>query len=332
MSDGLAADQQSNAQVNPLVSERPPSKAMGRVLAAGAAGALVTASTLLGAGTANAAGSAVIEQCTGSTDSSEFGQRIVASPAALDAKVEQAVLLAFPLQFDLAKQAKEEFSGSGSVGLGTVGEETRTFSGQNLADAFAGQIEGLSGLQDKGSEVSTHVRNLAALGCIGGARVPGQEQPPPPPPEPAPEPEEPSEQPAPPSAEPGVPADDETSAPVAAPGTPRADPRVGTSAPVVVVPPNYGSAAPGTLPPWAQSQFGAAPGFAPNVGDLREQAAAKQREQRENAAQQEVRAAGKAETLPAGQDNRVALPVLIAAISLAGVTAALVRTWVLRRA
>ncbi|MFB9906660.1 hypothetical protein [Allokutzneria oryzae] len=44
-----------------------------------------------------------------------------------------------------------------------------------------------------------------------------------------------------------------------------------------------------------------------------------------------VRSAGQASALPSGQSGRVAGPVLLAALALACVTAALVRTWALRR-
>lgn len=306
---------------------------VGRAMAVGAAGAVVTAGTFFGAGTAQAAESAVVEKCSGTTDSTEFGQSIVATPGTLDEKVEQAVLVVFPLRFDLAEQAREEFAGTGSIDLGTVTEQTQEFSGEELADEFGSQIEGLSAVGDKGPEVAAQVRNLAALSCLGGAKVPGQEKPAPPPP-PPPEPS-PTEEPAPPSTtEPSPPTSEESSSAVVVPDT-SSSPDYGAGAPVVVVPPSYGSASPGTLPPWAKTQFGAAPGFSPNVGNLLEQSAAAQRQQaeqqRKQAEEREVRAAGRAETLPAGQDNRVALPVLIAAISLAGVTAALVRSWVLRR-
>ncbi|MCX2731334.1 hypothetical protein OOZ19_13895 [Saccharopolyspora sp. NFXS83] len=332
MSDeGMRPDRGPSSQANPLIRRSRASRSgLGRVLAAGTVGALVTASSLLGAGTAGAAGSVVVEKCGGTTDSTEFGQSILASPATLDDKVHQATLLVFPFGFDVADQAKEEFAGTGAISLGTVTEETQKFSGKNLAQAFTPQIDGLSSLQGRGAEVSKHVRNLAALGCFG-AKVTGQEQPAPPPPSPSPEPE-PTEPPAPPSSgQPTAPGVQPTAPGSAVPSVPG----YGTGAPVVVVPPSYASGAPGmpgALPPWAQAQFGAVPGFTPYVGDLREQAAARERERAEHAAQEEVRAAGKAEALPMGQGNRVALPVLIAAISLAGVTAALVRTWVLRRA
>ncbi len=44
----------------------------------------------------------------------------------------------------------------------------------------------------------------------------------------------------------------------------------------------------------------------------------------------DVAAAGRAEPLPAGSADRVALPVLVAVLALSGVTAALARSWILR--
>ncbi|MCA1189838.1 MULTISPECIES: hypothetical protein [unclassified Saccharopolyspora] len=329
MSDeAMRPDEGSRPQVNPLL-RRAGRTGLGRVLAAGTVGAFVTASSLLGAGTASAAGSLVIDKCAGTTESSEYGQAILASPNALDAKVRQGTLLVFPFGFDIADQAVQEFKNTGAISLGTVTEEKQKFSGKALAQEFTPRIDGLAALQGRGAEVSKHVRNLAALGCFG-ASVTGHEKPAPPPPAPEPEP---SEQPAPPShTAPAPPSTGVRPAPgTTAPGVPG----YSTGAPVLVAPPGYASGAPGLpgqLPPWAQAQFGAAPGFSPNIGDLREQAAAQERVRAEQAAREEVRAAGKAEALPMSQGDRVALPVLIAAISLAGVTAALVRTWVLRRA
>ncbi|GAB3287009.1 hypothetical protein [Parasphingorhabdus pacifica] len=305
---------------------------MRRAVATGIVGAAVTASTLLGAGSAAAEGSVVLRECTGETESTAFDQSVIAGPQALDAKVEQAMLLVYPLQFDRAAQARQEFLNSGPVPIGTVTEEQQTFAGQDLADAFTDQLSTLPAAGDRGDSVHTHVRNLAAIGCVGGARVPGQEPPPPPPP-PPPEPEqeqEPAPEPAPEPTEQPEPST-ETSE-TAVPGTTSGAPSTyGAAAPVRVLPPDY-QHVPGSLPPWADTRFGEAPGMSPEIGDLLRQSEEQQRaeDQKRDA---EVRAAGNAEAMPtpAYQGNRVELPVLLAAISLAGVTAALVRTWVLRR-
>ncbi len=45
-----------------------------------------------------------------------------------------------------------------------------------------------------------------------------------------------------------------------------------------------------------------------------------------------VQAAGRAEALTPPEGQKIALPVLLAVLALSVVTAALVRTWVLRRA
>ncbi len=84
---------------------------------------------------------------------------------------------------------------------------------------------------------------------------------------------------------------------------------------------------PGTLPPWSRTPFDATPDQRPKVGAPLERPgerpAEKQRER--------VRAVGSAEALPTGASDRVAVPVLIAVISLAAATAGLVRSWVLHR-
>lgn len=317
-----ASHRRSTSQCNPLIR----SNALRRVVATGIVGAAVTASTVLGAGSASAAGAAVVDSCTGKAESSEFGQSILASPSALDAKVEESMLLVFPLQFDLAEQARQEFLNSGSVSLGTVTEDQQSFSGRELADAFTGQVSSLSSAGDRTDAVGSNFRNLATLGCLG-AQVPGQERPAPPPPEPAPE--EPVPQP-PPEQEASAPPPESPEASegaLAAGATSGSYSAYGAAAPVRVLPPDYTSV-PGSLPPWAQARPGQVPGLSPDVGDLLRQSETKKNEDARNA---EVRAVGKAEALPTDVSNRVALPVLIAAISLAALTSALVRTWVLRR-
>ena len=299
--------------------QRKPNPLFRRTLATGVAGVELTASSFLGAGIASAAAPALIESCTGTTGSSEYGQPIEASPSALDDKVEQATLLAYPLRFDLAKQARQEFRSTGSVPLGSVTEKTRTFSGETLAGAFASHITSLSTIKEHSDEVNTHVRDLAIVGCLGGARVSGQAPPPPPP---SSQPERPTSKPAP-STSPSVGRDHAGSPPPSPPpSTPDAYPAGTVPAAVNAVPPDW-AYLPGTLPPWAQQ----VPGLGPDVGGLRAQPP----DQRKQARDDEVRAAGNAESMPADVSKRVALPVLIAAIALAIVTAALVRTWVLRR-
>lgn len=320
----------SRERGNPLV--RPG--AFRRAAAAGVVGAAVTAVGLAGAGQAAAAEPVVVDTCTGEAASSSFDQPIVAAPEALDAKVKQATLLVFPLQFDRADRARQEFLSTAAASLGTVSEQDQNFSGTQLADALAPRVANLSALDGRGDEVNQHVRNLAALGCISGADVPGQDKPAPPPPESHPEPEpEPTRSPEPApetSQEPPAPRPETEQAPQTSLAQPAPTAPLPNAAPppaARMVPPDY-SYVPGSLPPWSKTRFGQAPGMSPDVGDLLEET---ERAEQKRARQEQVRAAGSAEAMPTDMRNRVALPVLIAAITLAGVTSALVRTWVLRR-
>ncbi|MDR7302178.1 hypothetical protein [Haloactinomyces albus] len=323
--------------------------ALRRATAAGVVGAAITAGGLAGAGQAAAADPeaadpvavdpVAVDTCTGQAASDSFGQSIVASPEALDAKVEQATLLVFPLQFDRAEQAKKEFLDAAPVSLGSVTEKDQSFSGAQLADALAPRVANLSTLDDKADEVNRHVRNLAALGCISGADVPGQDKPDPSPsPSPKPEPEHGSES-ATTSAQPRTTSQKQ---PTARSGTPTSKapadgaaaptPLSGTAAPPdarSMVPSDY-AYVPGSLPPWSQTRFGRAPGLSPEVGSLLPPEPTGEEPKRQTR-RERIRAVGNAEALPTGKRARIALPVLLAAISLAGVTSALVRTWVLRR-
>ncbi|RCW47073.1 hypothetical protein DFQ14_101417 [Halopolyspora algeriensis] len=317
---------------NPLV--RPG--ALRRAAAAGVVGAAVTAGGLAGTGQAAAADPVTVDTCTEQASSDSFGQPIVASPKALDAKVQQATLLVFPLQFDRAERTKNEFLNAAPVSLGTVTDEEQTFSGAQLADALAPRISKLSTLGDRADEVNQHVRNLASLGCLTGVEVPGQDKPEPSPsPSSSPEPDRDSAptttsaQPRTTSQQPPASSDHPTSEPPPAGSTPTA-PKSGTTAPPAarsMVPSDY-AYIPGSLPPWSQTRFGQPPGSSPQVGDL---LATSEQDSRKKTRQEQVRAAGSAEALPTDKRERVALPVLIAAIALAGATSALVRTWVLRR-
>ncbi|MGX7823801.1 hypothetical protein ACTG9Q_01790 [Actinokineospora sp. 24-640] len=86
----------------------------------------------------------------------------------------------------------------------------------------------------------------------------------------------------------------------------------------------YGSIpafAPGAFSPSPAIRYGGAvPGYTPEFGILGSEADS-----------DGVQAAGYAEAIGPAGGNRVALPVLLAVLILSGVTAALVRTWVLRR-
>ncbi|NYH78870.1 hypothetical protein FHR84_002195 [Actinopolyspora biskrensis] len=292
--------------------------------------AVLAAGGLAGAGVADASSSpVVIGTCTEDVSSDSFGQRIVASPTALDAKVKQAALLVFPLQFERADEIREQFLESAPVELGAVTERDQEFSGGDLAEALAPSIAAIPSVEDKGEAVNFHVGNLAAIGCLGGVSVPGQEEagssetptsPSEPPPSSAPDPTGTGDSPG--GEQPGNqrPSSRAPETGDSAPGgtTPNHPP-----GPAARVNPSDYAYVPGSLPPWSDTRFGEAPGGRAETGDLRS-------DEKHNQ-QDRVREAGSAEALPSDAGSRVALPVLLAAISLAGVTSALIRTWVLRR-
>ncbi|SDJ85507.1 hypothetical protein SAMN04487820_102382 [Actinopolyspora mzabensis] len=310
--------------------------ALRRAAAATAAGAVVATSGFLGGGVAAAADPVVIGTCTEDVTSAEHGQPIVVSPRALDSRVKDAAGLTFPLDFDRIDRIHQQFLRTAPIRIGEVTAEEQHFSGSALADALANRIAGLAAVEDRGDTMNFHVGNLAVT-CLGGVNVPGQ--PKPEPSEPSPTPDEPTTGQPTESPDPGSSGDEKRN-----PGTPGSgsggDP---TTDPIDDQPQrqaggpgsNYspGSAeqvapseyayVPGSLPPWSDSRFGETSGGEPATGDLRTGD--------EHNQQDRVREAGSAQALPTGSGERVALPVLLAAVSLAGVTAALIRTWVLRR-
>ncbi|CAM06508.1 hypothetical protein A8924_0337 [Saccharopolyspora erythraea NRRL 2338] len=319
MGEGSAPDARGcDGRPNPLVRRAR------RGAAAGLVGLAITASTFLGAGTAAAADTLVVDRSLAVVDA-VVGQSVALSPSTMDLKVREAVLLAMPLDFGAAADAVERFRELPPIPLGTAGEGRTFYSGGDIARAAKPRIAQLGLPEDKVDAVSWHFGNLVSIGnaVTVNAEAP-EEPPPPPPPAPAPDP-----QPAPPPPQ-TVPSetptsDDVQAPPPGAPLPPEAYAAQGAAAPYRAVPGNY-SYVPGSLPPWAR--YGQVPGFTPDVGTLTRPWAEQQQKQRE---QEQVRAVGNAEALPTTGGDRVALPVLLAAVSIAGLTAALVRTWVLRR-
>jgi|GEM_PF-5502374 len=285
-----------------------------RTLAAGPVSAAIAAGSLLSAGTA-AADPLVVDNAL-AIETAQAGQEIAIAPSTVDFKVRQAVLLAMPLAFDEADRAVERFLALGPIPLGTAEPGKTFYSGREIAEAVQPALSRIGLPEDKVDSVARHFKNLVSLGNALTLRIsePEEEGPaepaPPEQPPPARETQERTQEPAPPPA-PAEPADPSTATPP--PGQP------GTTPAVSVLPPTHGS-----LPGWLQSRPGQAPTYQPDTGELAEKA-----RERELAAQQQ--AAGRAEALPAQHSDRVALPVLIAAVSLAVVTAGLVRSWVLRR-
>lgn len=303
---------------NPLIKPN----ALRRTVAAGAAGLVILAGSCLGMGTAGAAEPLVVDQPIAIV-SGEIGQPISVLPKTLDFKLNQAVLLAMPLAFGPASDASAQFASGSAIPLGTAEPGANSFSGREIAKAATPRLSELGLPEDKVEAVRFHFTNLVSLGNSITVNVPEpEEEPPPPPSSQEPPPEQPSQ--TPPSSQAPAPA------PVAPPSAPATSPvpsmpsASGAPAAVSMLPPSLR----GASLPWAQARYGQVPGMAPNVGDLARQAQERQRVQDE---QDEIRAAGQAEALPTEVSERVALPVLIAAVSLAVVTAALVRAWVLRR-
>ncbi|MEV4728602.1 hypothetical protein [Saccharopolyspora sp. NPDC049426] len=304
---------------NPLIKPN----ALRRTVSAGAAGLVLLAGSCLGAGTAAAAEPLVVDQPIAIV-SGEIGQPISVLPKTLDFKLNQAVLLAMPLAFGPASDASEQFASGSPIALGTAEPGANSYSGREIAQAATPRLSELGLPEDKVEAVRFHFTNLVSLGNSITVNVPEpEEEPPPPPPSQEPPPEQPSQ--TPPSSQ--TPAPAPAGPPPSAPSTspvPSMPSANGAPAAVSMLPPSLR----GSSLPWAQARYGQVPGMAPNVGDLARQAQERQRVQDE---QDEIRAAGQAEALPTEVSERVALPVLIAAVSLAVVTAALVRAWVLRR-
>ncbi|MGP4016678.1 hypothetical protein [Saccharopolyspora sp. 5N708] len=302
---------------NPLIKPN----ALGRTASAGLIGLVITASTFLGAGTANAADTLVVDQALATVEALP-GQQIAVAPSTMDFKVREAVLLAMPLALGPADDAADRFAEQTPILIGSAAEGRTFYSGKDIAAAASPRLVELGLPVDRVDAVTWHFTNLVSLGnaVTVNAEKPAEQ---PPSSQPSPEQPEPTTppqtSPAPPSASEAPP----PSAPVIAPPTPLG----GAPAAISVLPPDlrYPS---GAALPWTQGRYGQVPGLTPNVGDLAAQA---QVQQEERAQQDEIRAAGKAEAVPTEVTDRVAVPVLLAAISLAMATAALVRSWVLRR-
>lgn len=298
------------------------------------AGLAVGATGLLG-GTAGAEDTVVVHDPVSSVHA-QAGQRVALAPSALDAKLRSAVLLARPLDPDAPAEASKEFDEQAPIPLGTATEGRNSYSGSEIADAAESRLSRLGLPEESTDAVAFHFRNLVTLGS--SVTVRGEAPPPPPPkePEPAPAPKHPPKhaEPAPPARTPDGPEPGASaptgSEPGSSGGSQSAEqlatkaattrPAAALPAQVQVLPPEHATV-PGPFttlqapapaaPPQAQP---AQPGQ-PNQQQVRE----------------EVRAAGKAESMPIDISDRVALPVIFAAISVAGVTAALVRSWILHR-
>jgi hypothetical protein len=298
---------------NPLIKPNP----LGRTVSAALVGLTIAASTFLGAGAAAAADTLVVDQPLATVEALP-GQQIAVAPTTLDFKVREAVLLAMPLALGPADKAADRFVELAPIPLGAALEGRTRYSGADIARAAAPRLAEIGLPADKVDSVTWHFTNLVSLvnAITVNAEAPTEEQPPS------------SERPAPEQPRP-APQPNPTPPPLSPPPAASAPPLtlIGEAPAVVtVLPPSLRDYEGGTVP-WAQARYGQVPGLVPNAGDLAKQA----EEQRAREAQEEIRAAGKAEALPNEVTDRVAAPVLLAAIALAVATAALVRSWVLRR-
>ncbi len=219
-----------------------------------------------------------------------------------------------------ASDAADRFAALAPIPLGAAREGRTFYSGRDIAEAAAPRLAEIGLPADGVDAVTRCFIDLVSIGnsVTVNAGKPEEEPPPPTTRESAPGQPRPTHPPQPgPTTSPG---------PTAPPSTPT------TSAPAPTVsevpamtgalPPRLGELS-GRSTPWAQARSG----LGPNPDDLARQA----EERRKAREQHEIRAAGKAEALPTQVTDRVAAPVLLAAIALAVVTAALVRSWVLRR-
>lgn len=341
--DGSRRERRPHPLIKPVVRATGTGLA-GLVLAAGAAAGTGTAS----AESSSAAEPLVVDSALAIVDA-QPGQQVVLDPSVVDSKVHQAVLLAMPLEFDQADNSAEQFRGVGTISLGAAEEGSTFYSGGDIADAAESELTGIGLPEDKVEDVTFHFRNLVSIGngVTVRAEAPeddeeneeGSEQPAPPPEQPPS-----TEQPAPPTEQPDQP--DQQAPPPERPETPQygatSTPQRG--APSTAVDPGASPAALSVLPPelrdlpasqlpWEQESFGRLPQEAPDGGTppppSSEQQQAQQQQQQQRA---EVEAAGQARPVAADSGtDRIAAPVLLGAVSLALVTAGLVRSWVLRR-
>lgn len=280
------------------------------------------------AGTAAAEETVVVHDPVASVHA-RAGQHIAMDPSALDGKLRSAVLLAQPLDLGGPEKAAHAFDQQSPIELGTAKDGKQVYSGDEIADAARSRLSRLGYSPETTEAIAFHFKNLVSLGT--SVTVEGEAPPPPPKraePAPAPQPSQQHEQAqqtqhATKHRDDAVPARTE-SAPTtsAAPDFMRApEPQV---APVQILPPAQ-AAVPGPASPPVVL-------VPPEPSPQQAQAQAEHQSQvQQRAHAEELRQAGKAEAMPIDLSDRVALPVIFAAISVAGVTAALVRSWILHR-
>jgi hypothetical protein len=315
-------------------------------------GVVTTAALLLGvsvtglvaSGTASAAQPIVVGDCS-TTVSGKPGTPLAMSPSAVLSPVLNVVRAVPLVGPGLAGQVKTRVTNMGNIPLGTLPSADTSISGGSIAAAAVPRIKsaiqsipligpvlgqivgGVQNVLASGCGIVVNVVNQAAApvqdgtgavadtservvgGLIPGASNPGPGN--------------------------GTPPGNGGSGPGAGPGAPN-QPPIGGVGPGgwSLYPPGLGSlgrwpmAAYGSIP-FAQSGLyspapgvrygGSVPGYTPEFGILGTDD------------EDGVQAAGRAEALTPPEGQTIALPVLLAVLALSVVTAALVRTWVLRR-
>ncbi len=318
------------------MSKPNPLMRTGRVARLSAVSLLVTATgvggTLFGAGLAGA-DDPVIASSPLAVVSASPGQPVEMSPKAMADQLYTAVLLDMPANFTAASQAKQRFEQQAPIMLGTAGDGSTFYSGSTIADAVGPRISQVGLPPDKVGPITQTFEGLVKLGTsvtvnlLKALPIPI----PAPAPSPAPQPSDPPSNNQPPPKQSDPPSQsagqDQPAAPPETdpvPAVDEQDAELPALLPLSIQDPVQ--VAPAPVQAWPMPAFEALPGQARPAHPNGTPGARPQQQSEED-----LRAAGKAMSVPTISTDRVALPVLVAAILLAVVTAGLVRTWVLRR-
>ncbi|WP_020496732.1 hypothetical protein [Sciscionella marina] len=280
--------------------------------------AIVGTTAVLGAGSASAA-TVTYGSCTGQLPV-HMGDTVSISGAAVAGQAKQAIA-ENPGLFTNPDDAYKQMSNIPAITVGSMPHGASTpITGAAIADAVNkayknGIVDGLGLDKNKSRQ---NIENKIAGTC--GFTAAAVDYKPPQQPSSPPSSSHPATQSQAPKTATGAP-----TAPGGASGT--AQPpqeRYGSGAiPAMSAPPSARYGTPDSLAAPPGERYGV-PGYAPATGQLGP----------DSAANNPVHQAGRATTLaqdPNGESSKVGIPMLIAVIALAGVSAALVRTWALRR-
>ncbi|WP_031468038.1 hypothetical protein [Sciscionella sediminilitoris] len=284
--------------------------------------AIVGTTTVLGAGSASAA-TVTESSCTGQLPV-HIGDTVSIAGSAVAGQAAQAVKNS-GVWFTDPKRVSDKLKAIPSIALtGMPNKASTPISGNTIAAAVAKAYpaEKLFDPNGLGADKKTAMAAIEKelTGTCGFTAAAVDYKPPQQPSSQAPQPSHPATQSQAPSTASGTP-----TAPGGVSGTaqpPQA--RYGSGAiPAMSAPPSARYGTPDSLAAPPGERYGV-PGYAPATGQLGP----------ESAANNPVHQAGRATTLaqdPNGESSKVGIPMLIAVIALAGVSAALVRTWALRR-